>query len=417
MKRWFFPMLLLLTIGHADAGFSIAGSKGAIFVLEPSPQLGLQLAQAEQTLALLAGRGWDVRELRVRFTSNPYDATQGSADVVLPSHLGVEEHVFLLVRGVVRRQLKDRELGGAWADLLAAHLAPPGSRLRRQWEESFQASLWAGDWQRTALLELFWRHYRDQGVRTIGSVEAAWRLLVKEKGEEKVVHALWEVILAALLEPSRLGFTVNPWPMTGSGELLGDTVVSLAAPQLRWLQLPREADGIGLSTNRLSAAAVRLLVLYQDGRWDALTPAAGEERRVPLWGVRAAFVGVLALAGEATASFSLRELHGYPVRLGAVEVVEEGDHWQAFWQVEEQQDVQSFVVEVWSFAGTTPVLVGRDLIPAAGNSPALVGWVGAGDRGPRQLRVYALTTEGVLARLFVSPVLGHLGEQEAQEAP
>lgn len=416
MKRALVALLLLGTASISSATLPVIGRGGAIFQLEAGPELLVQFSHADQTLQLLAERGWDIRDFQVRLGSNPYDATLPPVDVVLPSALSLEDQFFLLVQGVVRKNLKDSQLSAELADLVAAHMAPPSSRFRQRWEAAFQEALWAGEIERTALLELLWRTSKEQGVRAAKRLEDVWRMVGREGEPRTVASALWDVTLAALFAPEKLGWKVGPLA-AAAPPLAGDAVFRFVLPQVRWVQLPLEGDGVAVFPGRLLGAFSRLVVFYEDGRLDTLELEPGQESKAPYWGVRAVLLGVLSFPGEAQASFALRQLRDYPVRLGAVDLVAEGDSWQLAWEVESQEGVDAFVVEVWAVGEEGGRLMDRQLIPTSGSGPALLAWSSDARPQASQLRVYALTQQGVLARLFTSPVLDPLGEKEARNAP
>lgn len=411
VKRALGAILLIAATGVASAALPIAGKRGTVYEVQNSPNLLAQFAHAEQALAFLAERGWEVRDLRVRLTDNPYDATQRAADVVLPASLPLEDQFFLLVQGVVRKNLSASPLAGELADLVAASLAPPSSQLRRQWEASFQAALWAGDIERTALLELLWRTGKDEAVRAARSFEDVWRLVGVADDPDAVADALWDVALAALFAPQKLGWAVRPVTRFSPPALAGDAAYRLVVPQMRWTYVPPTGDGVAVLTSRLARASARLVVVYEDGRFDALRVCPGEEARVSFWGVEAVLLGVASLPGEAQASFAFRELRDYPVRLGAVDLVAEGESWQLSWEVERQEDVEAYVVEVLTVGEEGERVAERHLIPTAGTGPALLAWTSEARSESCQLRVYALTQGGVLARLFTSPLLEPLRQQ------
>lgn len=417
MKRALIALLLAGTASVSTATLPVAGRLGTIYQLEAGPELLVQFSHAEQTLEFLAQRGWNVRDVRVRLAKNPYDATLPPADVVLPSSLPLEDQFFLLVQGVVRRNLADSPLSAELADLVAAHMAPPASRLRQQWEAAFQAALWAGEIERTALLELLWRTSWEQGVRAAKSLEAAWRLVAGDGDHAAVTSALWDVTVAALFAPEKLGWKVPPVAEAAASPLVGDTVFRFVVPQVRWVQLHQEGDGVAVFPGRLAGGASRLVVFYEDGRFDTLDLEPGQETKTSFWGVKTVLLGVLSLPGEAQASFALRQLRDYPVRLGAVDLVADGDSWQLSWEVESQEEVDAFVVEVWAVGEQGGKVLDRQLIPTAGSGPALLAWSSEAWPQASQLRVYALTQQGVLARLFTSPVLGPSGEKQAPHAP
>ncbi|MFN3413967.1 MAG: hypothetical protein ACK42L_07910, partial [Thermoanaerobaculum sp.] len=192
MKRALVIALLAGTGAVAHASLPVVGGSGAIFELQAGPQLLVQFSHAEQALELLAERGWNVRDLRVRLAQDPYDATLAPVDVVLPSSLPLEDQFFLLVQGVVRKNLGESQLAAELADVVAAHMAPPASRLRQRWEAGFQASLWAGQVERTALLELLWRNFKEDGVRAAKSLDDVWRMVESTSNREGVASALWD---------------------------------------------------------------------------------------------------------------------------------------------------------------------------------------------------------------------------------
>lgn len=417
MKKACIALAFVGIASVSGAAPPVAGKLGTLFQLEGGPQLLVQLAHADQTLEFLVQRGWDVRDLRVRLASNPYDATQPPADVVLPSALPLEDQFFLLVQGVVRKNLAESQLSAELAGLVAAHMAPPASRLRQQWEAAFQAALWAGEIERTALLELLWRTSQEQGVRAAKSLEDVWRMVAGDGDRVAMASALWEVALAALFAPEKLGWRVGPLAPAAAPTLAGDTVFRFVVPQVKWLQLPQEGDGVAVFPGRLAGSASRLVVFYEDGRFDTLELEPGRETKVSFWGVKAVLLGVLSLPGEAQVSFSLRQLRDYPVRLGAFDLVSDGDSWQLSWEVESQEEVDAFVVEVWAAGEEGGKVLDRQLIPTAGFGPALLAWTSEAWPQASQVRVYALTQQGVLARLFTSPVLGPSGEKQAPNAP
>jgi len=380
---------------------------------EPSPNLPAQVAGVEQTLAVLAQRGWPVQGMRIRLAREPFDATRFAADVVLPTSLAPEDNAFLLARGVVARLAGGHPWGEVLADCVAAHLAPPSSRLRREWEAAWQRKLLAGELERTALLELLWRQKGDAGVRQVAEGQNPWQLLGADAAG--LEEALWEVALAGLLAPSKLGFVVGPVLWDGLAAMGGDGTFRFVAPSVRFLALEGEAEALGLMPTRLRRAAARAVVLYDDGRFDTLSLAPGEEAVLPRMGVQRVVLAVLSLPGEALASFALREVRDYPVRLGEVEVVQQDDTLQLAWEVEQQQDVAAYVVEVWGVA-SKPTLQERSVIPTSEAGPAKLFWAWEAAGEPVQVRVYALTRSGLLAKLFTTPSFA-ASSQHLDQAP
>ncbi|KDA53963.1 hypothetical protein EG19_01835 [Thermoanaerobaculum aquaticum] len=417
MKRALAIAFLIATVAVANAALPVAGRSGAVFEIQAGPQLLVQFSHAEQALELLAERGWNVRDLRVRLAQDPYDATLAPVDVLLPSSLPLEDQFFVLVQGVVRKNLGESQLAAELSDLVAAHMAPPSSRLRQRWEAGFQAALWAGDIERTALLELLWRNFKEDGVRAAKSLDDVWRMVESKSNLEGVASALWDVTLAALLAPQKLGWSVGPWAGASAPALAGDAAFRFVVPQVKFVALLPEGDGVAVLPGRLVRSAARLVLFYEDGRFDTLELEPGQEGKASFWGVKAVLLGVLSLPGEAQASFAVRELRDYPVRLGAVDLVAEGDSWQLSWEVESQEEVDAYVVEVWAVAEDGGKIVDRQLIPTAGVGPALLAWSAEARPQPSQLRVYALTQQGVLARLFTTPVLDFSGEKQAPYTP
>lgn len=414
MKRLLWSAALLTAANVAMAAARTSPS-GAVLEVEPVPGVAAAVATAEQTLATLRQRGWPTNHLRVRLAANAWDATRANADVLLPTFLGAEDQVFVLVQGVVRKALGQTAAGEAAASLAAAHLAPPGSGLRRQWEAGWQRRLLAGEVEGTALMELVWRTRGDDGLRQLAEESDPWALAAKLLPREAFEASLWEVVLAGLLAPNKLGFTVPPVTWNSGEALSEDALFRFVRPQLRWLELVSDSDAVAVYASRLRQASARVLVLYQDGRFDVAALEAGQELAVPRWGVRQVLLGLLSLPGEGVASLAFRNLRDWPVRLGSVEVTQEDGVWQLAWSVEEQASVDAYLVELWGMEANGLVLRQRELLPTTEGGPAQLLWTCETLREPTQVRVYALTKPGLLALLFATPVLeGPLDQQRDQ---
>lgn len=398
--------LLALAWGVGPAcGESLFPSKtGAVFQGETAASASSSLTMLEQTLSLLRGRGWPV-SLRVRLAANPYDATQPEADVTVPLSLPVEEQTFLLTQGVVRKALGPTPWTELLASLVAAHLSPPSSKLRLEWEKGWQSRLLQGDLENTAILELLWRRRADEGLRQLAKEGNPWRLLSTGTEERGFQEALWEIILAGLLKPEKLGFSVGPASWEKTELLKGDGVFRFVNPHIRWVRVAKEGDALGILASRLRAASARVVVVYEDGRFDQVALEPGQELPVPLWGVKELVLGILSFPPEATASFAFRPLRDYPVRLEAAQLSQEEGAWQLAWTVGEQQDVRAYVVEVWGVGAQGSFPKERHLIPTTQAGPAQLVWSWEGQGEPRQVKVFALTENGLLAQLFVTPVL------------
>jgi len=367
---------------------------------EPSPALASQVAAVEQTLTLLAERGWPVQGTRVRLAHEPFDATRFGAAILLPLSLSPEDNAYLLARAVVLKATAPHPWSEVVADCVAAHLAPPTSHLRREWEAAWQRRLLAGDVERTALLELLWRRKKDAGLRQLAEGRNPWQILGAET--PTLEEELFQVALAGLLSPAKLGLGVPPASWDFLPTLGGDATFHFTSPALRWIALEGEAEGLAVLPTRLRQAAARALVLYDDGRFDTLALTPGIEVQLPRMGVRRLVLAVLSLPGDALASFALRELRDYPVRLGEVEVVQQDHTLQLAWEVEEQLDVAAYLVELWGVSAT-PTFKERWLLPTSGAGPARLLWSWEAEEEPVQVRVYALTRGGVLAKLFTVP--------------
>lgn len=406
----------LLTAAQVAMATPRTSPSGAVLEVEPVPGGAAAVATAEQTLATLRQRGWPVNHLRVRLTANPWDATLPNADVLLPTSLGAEDQVFVLVQGVVRKALGRTAASEAAASLVAAHLAPPASALRRQWEAGWQRRLVAGEVEGTALMELVWRTRGDDGLRELAEESDPWALAAKLWPPEALEASLWEVVLAGLLAPNKLGFTVPPATWSKGETLNDDALFRFVRPQLRWLELVSDSDAVAIYASRLRQASARVVVLYQDGRFDVATLEAGQELAVPRWGVRQVLLGLLSLPGEGVASLAWRNLRDWPVRLGSVEVAHEDGVWQLAWSVEEQASVDAYLVELWGTDAKGPVLRQRELLPTTEGGPAQLLWSCEPQREPTQVRVYALTKPGLLALLFATPVLEEPLTQQVDQA-
>lgn len=406
MKRFLLQGLAMVSFAFLGNGQELLrGKLGTIFEVAGDPRAFTQLRTAESTLLVLASRGWPVQELRVRLVKDPFDATLPGADVILPLSMSPEDNAFLLVHGVVKKALEPGELTEAVASLVAAHMAPPSSGLRRTWETRWQEQVLSGELQRTALLEVLWRRGGDQVMRTLTSWGEAWKAIADAGHDENWEEPLWDVIAAGLLAPAKLGFTVGPasWPAM---DPIGDAALfRLVTPQVRWFVPAGEGNGVGLMPNRLVRGSVRVFVVYDDGRFDVVPVTPLQEVQVPRLGVKRLMVAVMSQPGEAVVSLTLRALGDYPAVLGAAEFSQDGGRWQLTWDVEEQSDVAAYVVEVWRMTPQGEALQARELIPTLESGPARHFWTREALEGANQVRVFALTHSGLLARLFVTPII------------
>lgn len=406
MKRFLLFGIAITSFASFGNGEDLLrGKLGTIFEVARDPRAPSQLQTVEGTLWALASRGWPVHELRVRLAKDPFDATLPGADVILPLSMSPEDNAFLLVHGVVKKALGPGELTEAVASLVAAHMAPPSSGLRHAWEARWQELLLAGELQHTALLEVLWRRGGDQVIRSLTSWEEAWKAIANAELHQDWEESLWNVIAAGLLTPAKLGFTVGPvrWPAM---DPVGDAAFfRLKTPQLRWVVPSGEGNGVGLLPNRLVRGSVRVFVIYDDGRFDVVPATPIQEVQVSRMGVKKLMVAVMSQPGEALVSLTLRPLHDYPVLLGGVEFSQDEGRWQLAWDVEQQSDVAAYVVEIWRRSPQGEALQARELIPTLESGPARHFWTREGLETSSQVRLFALTNFGLLARLFVTPVV------------
>lgn len=406
MKRFLlFGIAAISFVPFGSGEDFVRGKLGNIFQIALDPRASSQLKTAESTLWALASRGWPVQELRVRLAKDPFDATLPQADVILPLSMSAEDNAFLLVHGVVKKTLEPSELTESLASLVAAHMAPPSSGLRRAWETHWQAQVLSGELQRTALLEVLWRRGGDELIRSLTSWEKAWKALADTAQEEEWEESLWNVIAAGLLTPGKLGFTVGPVRWPAMNPVGNAAFFRLATPQLRWFVPSEEGSGVGLLTNRLVRGSARVFVVYDDGRFDVVPVTPLQEVQVPRWGVKKLMVAVMSQPGEAVVSLTFRALRDYPAILGGVEFSQDGGRWQLAWDVEEQSDIAAYVVEVWRMSREGETLQARELIPTLESGPARHFWTREALETSSQVRLFALTNAGLLAKLFFTPVI------------
>ncbi len=359
-------------------------------------------------------RGWKTPPVVIRVLHSPFDATAPASDLALGAGEPLADAFFRTVEALVRRDLSrvaPTIRAGEAARLVAAHLSPRGSALRRTWEREWVAALARGELVGTALLETVWRVGGDAMVRAAtpapwpeGLISALW-----ERLKEDPTEAVSQVVLAGLLDPQALGFEVDAPALLAQGE--HPTVQALAESVSLGVHLYRistraMAEGVSLLRNRGIVAHV--VVRYSFGElYDVVPLAEGEEVAVPLRGVSWAGVVVTALGDGGAFSLSSRPLPEYPVAM-------EGWDFQAgdgtvtiSWETRNHTDVLGFVVEALAREGGRDWrAVRRVFVPAAddGSQPFSYSFVETGAEDSELFRVSALTRRGFLAEVGTFPV-------------
>lgn len=363
----------------------------------------------------LQARGWKTPAMTIRVLENPYDATVPGSDLALGTGEPVEDAFFRTIEALVRRDLGRV---APWsrvqtaARLVAAHLAPPGSRHRRGWEVDWVASLARGELTETALLETAWRIGGDDLLRAV--TPAPWpEGLVSALADQldgDPLEAVSEVVLAGLVDPSALGFEA-PAPVLPAQLRRRFTEDSAGTPGfgVHLYPLPVRAAAEAVLLLRSQGVAAHAVVRYPfRDQYDVARLSDGEELAVPLRGIAWAGVVVTSLTPRGALSLSSRPLPEYPVALERWDFAAGGGSVVISWETRSHDDVLGFVIEALGREGEEGwQTLRRDFLPVAedGNDPFSYSYVGTGREDALLYRLAALTKHGFLAEVGTFPVL------------
>ena len=362
----------------------------------------------------LHARGWRTPPMVVRVLQSPYDATAPASDLALAADEPVEDAFFRTVEALVRRDLgrvAEATRARDAARLVAAHLSPPGSRLRQAWQREWVGALADGELVATALLETVWRLGGDALLRAVTA--APWPdgliALLAEHAEGGLAEIVSQVVLAGLLDPRALGFEVEAPALPDQGGRTAQAVAETVGAGVRLYQLPARAAAESVSLLRSRGVVAHAVVRYAfPGQYDAVRLAQGEEVAVPLRGVSWAGIVVTGLADGAGLSLSSRPLSDFPVALERWDF-EAGDGSATIsWETKSHSEVVGFVVEALARHGEQGwQTLRREFVPVAedGCRPFSYTFVEAGGEDVQIYRLSALTARGFLAEIGTFPVL------------
>jgi hypothetical protein len=383
------------------------------FDVEPSAPGRASFAACAEVVRLLSQRGWETAAFRVRIQANPFDATTPSADLALDAGQPVETSAFMLAEALVERQLArtaDPAVARMLAQAVAAHMTPPGSAARVQWERSWLQRLASGQILTTALPEVLWRNGADPAIRRAsrGSwPESAWEALAA-LGIDNALHPVGEVAVAGLLDPRVLGFQRPPLPEFAPAISQTDLDVRLSQAGIRIVKLPPDASAVGLVPVESERVEAWVAVRYAlTGAFDVVPLNGRAQVSVPMRGVAWAGVVVVGLEPDARLSLAVRALPDYPVRIKRWDFVAGDTDVTLMWETQRHEGLQAFVVEALALtpSGTWNVLR-RTVVPVAseGENPFGYTFVDEGNENMAAYRLLALTADGFLAEVGTFPL-------------
>lgn len=359
-------------------------------------------------------RGWRTPPMVVRVLQSPYDATAPASDLALAADEPLEDAFFRTVEALVRRDLgrvAEATRAQDAARLVAAHLSPPGSRLRQAWQREWVAALAGGELVTTALLETVWRVGGDALLRTV--TPAPWPdgliSALQAHVEGDLAEIVAQVVLAGLLDPRALGFAVEAPALPDQGGRTAHAVAEAVGPGVHLYPLPVRAAAEGVSLLRSRGVVAHAVVRYAfPGQYDVVRLAEGEEVAVPLRGVSWAGIVVTGLAHGVGLSLSSRPLPDYPVALERWDFEAGGGAVTISWETKSHSEVVGFVVEALARHSEQGwQTLRREFVPAAedGFRPFSYSFVEAGGEDVQLYRLSALTARGFLAEIGTFPVL------------
>jgi len=406
---------MLAAAASAAPRASTAQVRDVAFDVEPSAPGRASFAACAEVVKLLSQRGWDTAALSVRIQANPFDATSSSADLALDAGQPVETNAFMLAEALVERQLArtaEPAVARMLAETVAAHLSPPGSAARVQWERSWIQRLASGQLLTTALPEVLWRDGADAAIRRASRgpwPESALQALAA-LGIDNALHAVGEVAVAGILDPAVLGFQRPPLPEFAPAISQADTDVRLSTAGMRIVKLPPDATAVGIVPVQSEGVEAWVAVRYAlTGAFDVVPLNGRTEVSVPMRGVVWAGVLVAALQPDASLSFAVRALPDYPVQIKRWDFVAGETDATLTWETQRHEGLQAFVVEALAATPTGAWnVLRRTVVPVAreGENPFGYTFVDEETKNTAAYRLLALTADGFLAEVGTFPLRG-----------
>lgn len=405
--------LLLTAPASAAAPAVTTQVRGVAFDVEPSAPGRASFAACAEVVRLLSLRGWETTGVRVRIQADPFDATASSADLALDAGQPVETSAFMLAEALVERQLTrtaDPAVARMLAQTVAAHLSPPGSAARVQWERSWLQRLASGQVLTTALPEVLWRNGADPAIRRAsrGSWPESALEVLAALGIDNALHAVGEAAVAGLLDPRVLGFQRPPLPEFAPAISQAEPDVRLSQAGMRIVKLPPDASAVGLVPVESERVEAWVAVRYAlTGAFDVVPLNGRAEVSVPMRGVAWAAVLVVGLEPDARLSLAVRALPDYPVQISRWDFVAGEADVTLTWETQRHEGLQAFVVEALA---TTPTgawnVLRRTVVPVAseGENPFGYTFVDEGTENTAAYRLLALTADGFLAEVGTFPL-------------
>lgn len=385
------------------------------FEVERSSGAEAAYAACAEVIRNLAQRGWDTGRVRVRIQTNPFDATASPADVILGAGEPSEDSAFLLATAVVERQLRrnaDPSTARVLAQSVAAHLSPPGTANRLQWELAWLSRLGQGEIVTTALPEALWRTGADSAVRLAsqGGWPDSGLQALAAFGVEDPLRVVGEIALAGLLDPENLGFHGSAATDLATSITQRDSTVRFAKAGVRIVAFPGDASAVAVFPVQSDRAEAWVAVRYAlTGGFDAVPLSPRGEVAVPLRGLAWAGVVVVALDAESSMSLAVRTLADYPVRIKRWDFLAGDQTVTLTWETERHDGLSAFVVEaLQADASASWSVLRRTVVPVAEDGEGSFGYAFVDETSDEvaAYRLLALTADGFLTEVGLFPLRG-----------
>ena len=389
--------------------------RSVAFDIEPSASARASFAACAEVVTLLSQRGWETAAVRVRIQGNPFDATASSADLALDASQPAETSAFILAEALVERQLARTANPGVarmLAETVAAHLSPPGSAARVQWERSWLQRLASGQLLTTALPEVLWRAGADPAIRRAsrGSWPDSALEALGALGVDNALHAVGEVAVAGLLDPRVLGFQRPALPEFAPAISQAEPDVRLSNAGLRIVKLPPDVSAVSVVPVESERVEAWVAVRYAlTGAFDVVPLNGRTEVSVPMRGVAWAGVLVVGLEPDARLSLAVRALPDYPVQIKRWDFVAGETDVTLTWETQRHEALQAFVVEALAATPTGAWnVLRRTVVPVASDGESAFGYtfVDEETQNTAAYRLLALTADGFLAEVGTFPLRG-----------
>lgn len=414
--RHILSALAIWVFAMVGASRNTSAFPGTTLIIEGNGSLAAAstVAACWEMAELLEQRGWKIPPMRVRVHKDPFDATQGGADLVLSSSANPEDNAVLFVQAALTRELSQWTSPGVarlLAEMTAVKLAPRGALKPMSWQEQWLDRLVSGDILTTALPEALWRYGGDSAVRAAARgvwPDQAFKVLQGLR-EDPLAGVLGEIAIAGLVDPSRLGFEIRARAVPA---ILGDNMALGAeagqGPQLRLVQVHSETGAAAVEVLRMRGMGAWLVVRYGFSHgFDVVSLSPFEEVFVPLQGAQWAAVVVVSIDSSGVFSLNTRPVDGFPLVLEEWDF-RSGDAGVALhWETATHSGLEAFLIEALGGSEEEGFSVlRRTVVPVADEGARPWGYAFADEEtdGVVGYRLLAMTDRGLLAEVGMFPV-------------